>query len=185
MLVSDAITRVRSLLAENQAGFFQDNEIIAWLNEANMDFHNKKGIETVWTTTIDDNTSEVSIDPTMVKLNRLYYTPDGSDSVEYIPPSEYQIFADRIIFNNDLDAGTLTWLGEKLPSVVSSLTDTIEVPTEFENAIIDYAVFRAMEKDQNPNAQMYFAEYQAIKSRFERKRVDKNAGGKVHIYKRW
>jgi len=185
MLVRNAITRVRSLLAEQEAGFYSNDEIITWLNEGNLDFHNKKGIETIWTSTITNNTTEVSIDPTMVKLSRLYYTKEGTTARVYIPPSTYAIFAKRIVFDNELSAGTLTWYGEKLPDEISTTNDTITVPTEFENAIINYAVYRALEKDQNPNAQIFLGRYLQLKNQYEIKNIDKNAGGKVRIFKGW
>ena len=185
MNLSDAITRVRSLLAESTAGMWSDTEITTWLNEGNRDFHSKKGIKDIWNLTVDAGVRSVGTNANMLHINYLYFAP--ADGIEnYISPSEYRVYRDRILFNSAIpQSGTLICYGDRLPNDVANMNDEIEVDPRFEQAIIDYACYRAFEKEQLPDMiGMMYNSYLRQKIEWEKSHLDKG-GSRVRLKKIW
>jgi hypothetical protein len=185
MNLSDAITRVRSLLAETTSGMWTDQEITNWLNEGNKDFHSKKGIKAIWTLAVNANDRTVGTDATMLHINYLYFTPTGGTET-YIPPSEYMVYKDRILFTTPIPTdGTLTCYGDRLPNDAVNMNDELEIDLRFEDAIIDYACYRAFEKDQNPGMfGVMYNTYLKQKTEWEKTHFDRG-GARIRAKRTW
>ena len=184
MTLTDAITRVRAILKETTESFFKDSEITTWLNEGNKDFHSWKGIQDIWTTSVDGET-EIGLDTSMVRLHKLTFIAYGETEENLINSDTYDIFKDRIIFDQKLKHGTLTWYGERLPVIVSVGTTAFEIDPAFESALVEYATFKGFEKDEDNRMSVALASYQTLKMMWERKHFDKYNGEKTILRKKF
>jgi len=185
MTLEEAIKETRAILAEPQEGFFKDSEITTWLNEGNKDFHNKKGINDIWTITIDSPTTEIPLDPAMFKINRLYYQSTAEANQTQIPSIEYQIFRSTIIFNTQHSPGTYICYGEKLPADITVTTSSFEIDDEFVHALPLYAAAMGFIKDNNPFYNVVFPYYLELKRRWEKKTLDPTDRVQIKLRKGW
>lgn len=183
MTLDEGVVQTRALLAEASEGLFKTTELKEWLNEANRDFHNKKGISEIWTVTTTDSDTELALDSTMLKVNRLYFQSTSDATQELIPSIEYQVFRDRIIFNTSHTAGIFTCYGQKLPTDITA--GSFDIDTEYTHALVLYAASQGFVKDNNSFYRVTFAQYLELKNRWERKNLDPMDKVQVKLLKGW
>lgn len=185
MTLTKALERVRYIFKEVTEAYYKDAEITDWLNEGNRDFHSEKGIADVWTTSVSDGSYIIGIDTGMVSLYYLKFIPDGTTEEEDINSNDYLLFRDFIKFTDSRTTGTLVWYGEKLPTDISGASDTFDIDASFEHALIEYAVAKGLEKDDNPNVSLPLAKYFSLKNSWEKKSMDKFNTNKMKVVKGW
>ncbi len=171
--LSDAIKRVRYQLLEEYPGYWSDNEITDYLNEGNRVFHTNRGIPTIATLNIPDDTTVVAKDASIINFDSISYT-DSNGNTAILPETSYQINRAFITFNPALNEGKLTWYGERIPKTVVNSDDYFEINPAFEQAIIDYATYKAMIKDNDARSSAYYSNFLNAKMHWENYRFVKN-----------
>jgi len=158
MTLQEALKRVRYPLLEDYEGYWTDEELTTYLNEGNRIFHVNRGISQKWEISIPDDTTEVGINLTAQNIRSLTY--NGT-------PISATISNQTLHFSTPLKAGTLAWIGDRPPKDVVNATDKFEINPAFEQAIIDYADYKAMLKDNDPRATAFFSNFLMYKNAWE------------------
>lgn len=185
MTLQEAISRVRAILKSSSDAFFKDEEIKTWLNAGNDIFHSRKGIEERWTYAVLAGEQDIPFDFTIKRVHKLFYIPQGQQKI-LVEPHKYRIFDNYVLFNEPLPYdGHLLCYGERAPIPVSDNDDTFEIPREYEEALIAYAVSKAQEKDENPIYVQSFQIFLNFRNEFETKEIQLSKGKETKITVGW
>lgn len=178
--LTEAIAAVRSSTDEPSARFWTDAELTRWINGAIKDIARTTELyQTRGTIVVVANTQEYVLPVDLIRINRLEFEPTADTRV--IPldyrdvgamdevwwnaresasgyPSFYTLWGSppslaAILWPTPSVAGALTVWYYKQPAETVSGAATIPLPMGWEDALTDYAEYRALRKARDPRWQ--------------------------------
>jgi len=185
MTLSEAIIRVRSIFRESSAGLLTDAEITQWLNDGNDMFHSNCGVTDRWEIEVSKDDWEIGFTTDILRVQKLTFIEEGETEETKIDDEEYE-FYDNTLFMNDpfTSDGTIVCYGERLPTKVEEDEESFEIPREYEEALISYALFRARQKDESPLAIQDFQLFASMRTEYERKPLKINTRKWIQVKRR-
>jgi hypothetical protein len=154
MTAQDVISFVRSIIISPVSGYLTDNEIISFINDGLKEFFKRKGIETVWSYQVKTGDQEIPFDNDVMRFVKIEF--DNGSGKAFIDADDYEFFANTLYFATPFSTnGTLYAYGYRMPSLVQSPTDTVDIPPMWEGAIKHYVLSMAYMKDENLQASQY------------------------------
>lgn len=166
MTLSELREQVRFLLDEPEEGFFLDKEIDLWINEGYYDIAKtaKHIKETAYMLTTSDTFKyelpDNFIEEFKVFLNDEKFNPVPLEDKEI--EEGYFIWEDDFCFSiTPPENGELVIYYYRKPiAKLIDDTDEPEVPIEYQNLLVNYALYKAKTKDKDANlSQYYYQEY--------------------------
>jgi hypothetical protein len=184
MTLAEAIIRVRSIFRESSTGLLTDTEITQWLNDGNDMFHSNSGVTDRWEIDVLTDDWEIGFTTDILRVQKLTFIEDGETEETKIDDEDFE-FYDNTLFMNDAftSDGTIVCYGERLPTQVTT-GGTFEIPREYEEALISYALFRARQKDESPLAIQDFQLFASMRTEYERKPLKINTRKWITIKRR-
>jgi len=188
--LATALSNVRSLLDEPQAQFWSDSELTNWINQACSEIARKvewKRAQTTIAVTVGNQQYTGPAD--MYRIYRLEFRPTpgaggtNTYTVEYRGymemdqiwginqqwPASYPLYYTTwkvppnltiLLYPVPSQAGNLTAYYYQQITPASATTDPIDALAGWEDATYDYAVYRALRKDNDPRWQDFKATYE-------------------------
>ncbi len=176
MLVSEIATRVKRTFGDEGGAQILDADIFRWINDAQRDIAvNNNVLQVSGNAATTASTPGVTLPVGILKIHSLRWlglplkalTVQEADEILGAPgvtsaqgyptglPTHYWIFAGTInlypapSYNGTTD---LTIYYTKIPTDVTLLTDTPELPIAYHNRLVEYAIAQAQEMDGNLEA---------------------------------
>ena len=170
---SDFITDIRVDLDEDSAGYWDDDDLVQWLDEAVWEIATRTGCLESGTSTIVlvENTRRYAVAEDFLFVHTIEYdsgdttTPNQVVTLTRVdkrdmghknkkgPPNVYCVWADNIeirpIPRSDQSGTSLYVYLALAPSGVTSTSSAIETPAYFDTAIKYFVKARALEKSPN------------------------------------
>lgn len=160
MNLSELITRVRSNLNEDQEGFFINEDIISWLNQAQFDIAKKTKHLQEYKYVENANGKELDLPDDFIKEYKVIVDSTLIYKEGYGVEKEYNTWNDEFRFSFELDDSKVEIFYYRSPDQMSVDTDTPEVPVEYEELLVNYALYKARMKDRRPEeATVYYNHY--------------------------
>lgn len=163
-LVSTIISSARQRLNETSTAFFTDANLVSFCDEAQKYFvRETKCLEGISTSTSVSGTQSYSLPSDFYALRRIKY--DGKpvkkagfldidesdiDETDYSgDPISYYIWNDSIYFIPipNVSGDTIKIFYYKSPAIIDATTDSLEINSLYDDAIITYMVYLALIKD--------------------------------------
>uniref|UniRef100_A0A6M3XAB4 Uncharacterized protein n=1 Tax=viral metagenome TaxID=1070528 RepID=A0A6M3XAB4_9ZZZZ len=148
------LTQVRSILNEPSEQFFDDTEITAWLKEAAIDISTKTMcVETSAAVTVTAGTLDATEPTDCLKVYAVYISNKGlmrihPRQIAHITPTPSTIPQFYYHFAGKLGFYPIASTGMTATVLYSKLVDSVvNLPYEYQEYAIDYAVYRAKLKD--------------------------------------
>lgn len=172
MNLAELISNVRSILREPVPARWSNNDIKRYINNAIQDLAKLSSKEKTVTLSVLSGTSNIDVPTDVLNLVRLYWEDENIkkelysaidgyplDNTELGTPIYYYIINDKIeIRPIPLLNGNLIIQYIPKPALLVNDTDEPSIKNADE-AIISYAVWRALLEDGNPMAQLWEADY--------------------------
>jgi hypothetical protein len=161
MTLAELKERVINLLSESDYTYFTETEIEDWLNEGQYQIANKaKHLkESAYVTTTEDvQTYELPDD--YIDHFRITYGDDEEEKLDKVEMGSdttgYWIWKDEInlTFNPDGENLNIYYYYKPLP--MENDTEEPEVPEEFQNLLVHYALYKAFKKQGATGDTNYF-----------------------------
>ena len=190
VLLSTALTNVRSLLDEPNPQFWQNSELTNWINEACADIARRvEWKRTTANITVTEGTQDYTAPEDVYRIYRLEYVPVGSDSqttytcefrgymemdqiwgINQQWPASYPLYYTLwkvppsmtiILYPVPAQGGQLNvYYYQQITPASNPDTDYIDALEGWEDVVYDYAVYRALRKDADPRWQEFKATYE-------------------------
>lgn len=170
MNVGEIALRVKRQFGDEAGAQITDADIIRWANDAQREvaFSNNL-LQTTATTAVVSGQDQYTLPPDMLTLRSVRYRgrqltfmaqPEaaklvGSDSVTTGEPTHYSVFANKIDLYptpTTADADDLQLYYTRQPAILTTTTDTPELPLQYHNRIVEYCIAQAYELDDNPES---------------------------------
>lgn len=172
MNLAELIMNVRSILREPIPARWSDSDIIRYINNAIKDLAKLSFKENTITLSVLSGTPNINMPADVLNLVRVYWEDENVkrelysaingyplDNTELGTPSCYYVINDKIeIRPIPLLNGSLVIQYIPKPALLVNNTDEPSIKNADE-AIISYAVWRALLEDSNPMAQLWEADY--------------------------
>ena len=188
MTLADALSRVRSMLAEPSDAptkFWDDDEVKQWINEGYTNFcQDTKILRRRAYCEVGAGETEITLPPEAIRIYNVWFedvdgnlhtlkrskrdeliTASGSSTA----PTTYYITRRDVIhlYLAPSEGGKLYVDYAYVPPYLEEDNDEVAVPERFQPAIIHYACYQAMlkQKDLSPKAPSHLAVYQSYVAR--------------------
>lgn len=162
MNVAELKTSIRNELAEtNSAGFFSDSDILNLINRAQIDIAERTRCLKTWAeTSAVAGVQSYALPSDCLMMERITYDgvkldrfPLGSITNLDGKPEGYCIWgADIILDKNIVEPKLLKMYYAQKPDKLSLDADEPQIPTEFQELIVEFACWKALLSDDNPRA---------------------------------
>lgn len=171
MLVSEIATRVKRQFGDEAGAQVTDDDIIRWVNDAQIDIAvNNDLLQVVGTSNISNGVSSYDFPTDLLTLRAAKYLnyklqsfsqeqlsallPGFEASSETGVPTAFWVHERKINLyptpSEDVTNG-LSILYTKVPTTVTSVSDTPELPIQYHPRIVEYCIAQAAELDDNLN----------------------------------
>ena len=185
MTLAEAIIRVRSIFRESSTGLLTDAEITQWLNDGNDMFHSNSGVTDRWEIAAVTDDWEIGFTTDILRVQKLTFIETGETEETKMADEDFEFYDNTLFLNDPLTSGgTIVCYGERLPTKVEEEEETFEIPREYEEALISYALFRARQKDESPLAIQDFQLFASMRTEYERKPLKINTRKWITIKRR-
>jgi hypothetical protein len=191
LTLTNCLTEVRSLLDEPTAQFWSNSELTTWINQGCENFAQRtRTLRTQETVSVVANQQNYTAPPDQYALYRVEYQPTATGQVFIYPldfmgynemdqawgvyqtfpaawPQAYTLWGNPPnlqirLFPVPDQAGILNVFGYREPVAVVNNTDLVDILQGYEEAVIEYAVFKAKRKDKDPSWQEAKQNYEDI-----------------------
>lgn len=169
MTLQEIIKAVRNELLEPTPGFWSDEEITRWINEANNELTEKAKVEAApYTFTTTANTSNYSLpsDLYQIKLIKINDNKIYPASVDVLNSSVIGFPIYYVVFNNQLyfypipdDTYTVRLYYYKKANQLVNTTDVPVLPERYHYLLKLYAISQAKRKADDPAYTIYYNDY--------------------------
>jgi hypothetical protein len=189
--VTNALFEVRTLLDETTPQFWTDNQLLNYMNQGCENFAQRtRTLRNQQTIPVFAQTQNYNAPTNIYAINRLEFQPTQTGNVFIYPldfmgynemdqawgvyqtfpaawPQAFTLWGNPPnltirLFPVPDQAGVLNVFGYREPNPAVLMTDTIDVLQGYEEAIIEYAVFKAKRQDKDPSWQEAKQQYEAI-----------------------
>lgn len=189
--LTQATADVRSLLDEPSAQFWQNTELTTWLNQAAADIARRtRTLRTEAQVTVTAGTQNYTAPVDALSLYRVTFVPTGSGQVFEYPlefmgynemdqawgvyqtfpaawPQQFTLWGNPPtltirLFPVPNQAGVLNVFYYRASVDASAGSDDIDVLQNYEEAVIEYCVYKAKRKDNDPTWQEAKANYEMM-----------------------
>lgn len=189
--LANLVTQARDEVNEPTEGFWKDAEIKRWLNRANRELTRAYRLEATTPQTIDtvDGTESYALasdfgmpikveivddtdDWRPLRRAQPWERIDGKDE-----PGAYYITEGRLYLIPKPDAAyeIRVWYFRSAPQL-SLDADKPVIPEDYHDLLVDYAVARAKQKDDDPAYTTYDARFEDGKTEMVRQRAERDEG---------
>src|SRR3974390_777008 len=191
LTLTNALVEVRSLLDEPNPQFWSNSELTTWINQGCENFAQRSRTLRIQETLPSVSGTQNYIAPgNMYAIYRIEYVPTSSGQVFIYPlefagysemdqawgvyqtfpaawPQQFPLWGNPPnltirLFPVPNQGGYLKVFGYREPTPVAVGSDLVDVLQGYEEAIIEYAVYKAKRKDNDPTWQEAKAQYEAI-----------------------
>lgn len=169
MTLQEIIKAVRDELLEPTPGFWSDEEITRWINEANNELTEKAKVEAApYTFTTTANTSNYSLpsDLYQIKLIKINDNKIYPASIDVLNSSVIGFPIYYVVFNNQLyfypipdDTYTVRLYYYKKANQLVNTTDVPVLPERYHYLLKLYAISQAKRKADDPAYIVYYNDY--------------------------
>jgi hypothetical protein len=189
ILLSTAITNVRSLLDEASAQFWSDSQLTSWINEGCMDSQRRAEWKEGWVTLpVIPNVQNFQAPSDAIRIHRVTFIPTNSTNTYTLEfrgvmemdqvwgiqqqwPANYPLYytlwgqpgtstLQIITYPVPSQSGNLNVLYYPETQTVTATNINIDAPQGFEDMVYDYAVYRALRRDADPRWQESKKDYE-------------------------
>jgi hypothetical protein len=185
MTLTEGIASVRSLLKSATGDLWSPTEITEWLNKGNDVFHSNSGITDRWQIEVVTDDEEIGFSTDILRVQEITFiegtwvgstfTATTGAEEEEIDEEDYEFYDNTLFLTDPIESGgALICYGERLPTEVEDADESFEIPREYEEAIVSYAVYKAKMKDEDPTAIQDFQLFSVMRNEFERKPIKIN-----------
>ena len=191
LTLTNALTEIRSLIDEPNPQFWSNAELTTFINQGCENFAQRtRTLRTKETISVVANTQNYTAPPDMYALYRVEFQPTATGQVFIYPlefmgynemdsawgvyqtfpaawPQQYTLWGNPPtltirLFPVPNQVGNLFVFGYREPVAAVTGTDLVDVLQGYEEAIIEYATYKAKRKDNDPTWQEAKAQYEAI-----------------------
>ena len=186
MKLEEIIRDVRSTINEATPRFYDDNDLIRWINEAIKDVARKSEFLQVKTTiAVTAGTSEYTMPADILRATVIQFVTTASPTqvykLQYVdiqsvddfygmtpstqgPPVLYTLFGfppnlKVTLYPTPSEDGTLTVYYYQGPDVIDTPSSDVAIPDTWADLIGKYATYRALLKDRDPAWQVFKSIY--------------------------
>lgn len=177
MLVSDVATRVKRQFGDEAGAQITDADIIRWCNDAQIEIATQnKLLQTVASSNTVVGTQSYATPATMlalrgVRYDKLRLTPLSMDDIDNViqdstqdsgtPQYYWMIGEDVYLWPKPDSVKSLTIYYTAKPTTLTATGDTISLPPQFDNRIVEYCIAQAAELDDDlDHYQLKMAQFQ-------------------------
>lgn len=175
MNVQEVVTRTQRIFGDEAGVQITEDDVIRWINDAQeqIAINNDGLMEATGTTDTVQGQAQYDYPPDLAQLRSLRYK---GYRIKYMSLSEFDEYVDGYsaqpgispygpgipevytIWNNQITlfptpneslTGSLSILYTKHPASVATLADSLAVPVEYHNAVVDYCLQKAYELDED------------------------------------
>lgn len=178
MLVSDVGTRVKRQFGDEVGAQIDDEDIIRWCNDAQQEIAlQQKLLQTTAVVPTVVNQQDYTLPTDLLALRGVRYdkvrvtgiTMDEIDNVlkdrteVYGIPQYYWLFSNTLsLWPTPDDIKNITIYYTKVPTALAAVGDTISLPAQFNNRIVEYCIAQAAELDNDlEHYQLKMGQFQA------------------------
>lgn len=178
MLVSDVATRVKRTFGDEYGAQIDDTDIIRWCNDAQKEIAlQNKLLQTVSNTNTVVNQQDYTLPTDLLALRGIRYdklrlTMLSLDDIDAVvedrsldkgTPQYYWTYAQTLSLWPTPDAvKSITIYYTQVPATLTAVGNTISLPAQFDNRIVEYCVAQAAELDDNlEHYQLKMSQFQA------------------------
>lgn len=151
MNLSQLINLSRALLDEPDDLFYSDEELTAWLNEGQVEIANRVNhLTDVATADINIKGKVWTLPDNFIKEFKILYNDKVLPKIEFEEEYEkgYFIWGDILNLNFEIGNGELKAYYYRTPELMEEDNDNPEVPVQYRRSLIDYALYKALQKDE-------------------------------------
>jgi hypothetical protein len=179
MLVSEIATRVKRQFGDEAGAQIEDADIIRWVNDAMLDIaRNNNLLQISATTATTAGTAEYTLPTDILSLRAIKYKNvklNGLSMEDFDQmlidsttttgtPQAYYIYARKVtLYPAPSSSGStdLKIYYNRVPTQVTLVSDTPEIPIQYHTRIVEYCIAQAAELDDN------LAQYQIKMGQFQ------------------
>lgn len=180
--VATVITEARSYLNESTASFWSDDELVVWCNDGQIDIAARTGcLETTETETLQTSTTSYSLTTSFITVKgAIYNSVKGLEkgSLEHMgrtkavgEPAYWFTWGNNLIVYPAPESGVsgysvVVYMTTR-PTAVDATSDSIEIPEQYQKALVLYMVAQGLMKDEKyAKAAQIMGQYYAELDRF-------------------
>lgn len=190
MLVSDVATRVKRQFGDEVGAQVTDADVIRWCNDAQKEIAlQQELLQAIATVPSVVNQQEYTLPTDLLKLRGVRYdkvrlsgvTMDDIDNLtddrtfDTGPPTYYWTFAETLSLWPTPDAIKSIYIYySKVPTTLTVVGDTLTIPDQYENRVVEYCIAQAAELDND------LEHYQLKMSQFQQG-IDASKGSEEQV----
>lgn len=163
MLVSEIATRVKRQFGDESGSLIDDNDILRWCNDGQVDIVRKTAaLISSQTTAVTVGTSNVTLPADFLSVKGVVLANNPLSLVSYeegfvsyassavdAQPGMCYVLGNKLYFNSQQASGNLVITYIRRPTVLTLVADTPEIPVQMHEDLVRFCLARAKELNED------------------------------------